>query len=204
MKKTNSGGDSYDSNLKGTASNNHHSTSNNTEVKTTPPEDSNRVKTALPEDNIEVVSNITDVLKPRSPHRMIQKKLTFDRVDRQSVRDNIAKFQKLQRGGMCVMGSGRCAEHNVRLVRSVTNKKVSVIDENGYTRWVTREVTILTCPGSVVSLPVVASDVDSKISDEQGNTNKKQRLFPKNGMDQPREEGPMKKDNNDILLDETK
>ena len=102
------------------------------------------------------------------------------------------------------MGSGMCAEHNVRLVRKVTNKKVSVVDDDGVVKWTTREVTILACPGSVVSLPEVASSAQAKISDELGNTNKKQRLFTMNGMDQPRVRRPVAMKREDRPLDETK
>ena len=114
-------------------------------------------------------------------------KKTFSRVASQSVKDSIAKFQELQRGGKCVMGSGRCAEHNRKLVRTVTVKRVSEQDEMGDTRWVMREVTLLTCPGVTVSQPEDRGSAQTVISDELGATNKKRRLFPKLEMNQPRE-----------------
>ena len=45
------------------------------------------------------------------------------------------------------MGSGRCAYHNVRLVRSVVTRKGSVQGETGV-RWERRDSTVLMCPWS--------------------------------------------------------
>ena len=196
VKKTNTGGETY---IKETASNNPHTSGSPPDLKTTPLEDNTDVTLKYTKN-----TDVAAVAKPKSPPKLIQKKLTFTPVVGQSVKDSIAKFQQIQRGGVCIMGSGRCAEHNVKLVRRVTNKKVSVSDDNGDTRWVCREVTILACPGSVVSLPEVASSAQAKISDELGNTNKKQRLFTMNGMDQPRVGRHVAIKREDRLLDETK
>ena len=101
------------------------------------------------------------------------------------------------------MGSGRCAEHNRKLVRTVTMKKVSEKDEKGNTKWVMREVIILTCPGSTVSQPEDRSSAQPRISDESGGTNKKRRLYSIFGMNQPHEGVPNIRSNEDILLDKT-
>ena len=55
-------------------------------------------------------------------------------------------FQKLSEGEKCVIGSGRCSSHNVKLVRGVVKKRVSCIDKDGKLSWILREVTSLTCP----------------------------------------------------------
>ena len=131
-------------------------------------------------------------------------KLTFGTAVGQSVRENIAMFQELQRGGVCVMGSGRCAEHNRRLVRTVTMKRVSEKDEKGDTKWVMREVTTLTCPGSTVGQPEDRGSAQTVISNESGVTNKRRRLYSMFEMNQPREGEPGVGNNEDILLDKTR
>ena len=62
------------------------------------------------------------------------------------VKESIKMFQKLSEGEKCVIGSGRCSSHNVKLVRGVVKKKVSCIDKDGKLSWLMREVTNLTCP----------------------------------------------------------
>ena len=64
-------------------------------------------------------------------------------------------------------------------------KKVSEKDKKGGTKWVMREVTILTCPGVTVSQPEDRGSAQTVISDELGATNKKRRLFPRLEMNQP-------------------
>ena len=46
----------------------------------------------------------------------------------------------------CAMGSGRCGAHNVKLVRSVKQKKYSCVNKLGQVEWKTRDVTCLICP----------------------------------------------------------
>ena len=64
------------------------------------------------------------------------------------MKDKIEMFEGLssREGGVCLMGSGRCAFHNVKLERMTSMKKISVIDESGV-RWDYREDTALVCPG---------------------------------------------------------
>ena len=73
-------------------------------------------------------------------------KTTFKPVNTVRVKENIKMFQKLSMGESCVIGSGRCSKHNVKLVRGVVSKKVSCIDKNGKLSWLMREVTNLSCP----------------------------------------------------------
>ena len=64
-----------------------------------------------------------------------------------------------------MIGSGRCGEHNVKLVRLITQKKMSIIDKTGKISWKLRDVTTLSCPvaGRTSDLP------DSQISVEMPN-----------------------------------
>ena len=56
--------------------------------------------------------------------KLTQKKLTFEPIGGARVKDNIGKFQMLSEGGVCRLGSGICAEHNV----SVVLKRVGCVD----------------------------------------------------------------------------
>ena len=73
-------------------------------------------------------------------------KTTFGQTKSVKVKENIRMFQKLSMGEDCVIGSGRCSRHNVKLVRGVVMKKVSCVDKNGRLSWLMREVTSLSCP----------------------------------------------------------
>ena len=46
----------------------------------------------------------------------------------------------------CVMGSGRCGTHNVKLSRTVKQKKYSCVNSQGQIEWKYRDVTCLVCP----------------------------------------------------------
>ena len=48
--------------------------------------------------------------------KLTQKKLTFEPIGGARVKDNIGKFQMLSEGGVCRLGSGMCAGHNVSVV----------------------------------------------------------------------------------------
>ena len=83
-------------------------------------------------------------------------------------------------------------------------KRVSEKDEKGDTKWVMREVTTLTCPGSTVGQPEDRGSAQTVISNESGVTNKKRRLYSMFEMNQPREGEPEVRNNEDILLDKTR
>ena len=61
-----------------------------------------------------------------------------------SVSDRIKKIQD-EADLKCVMGSGRCSTHNVKL--NVKQKKFSVVEPKGDIEWRLRDVTNLECPG---------------------------------------------------------
>ena len=105
-------------------------------------------------------------------------KPTFTTPARKTVSKKIIDFQKLARGGECVIGSGRCGFHNCKLVRSVKDKKMSVINKDGSLGWTRREVTILACPYSTQGSDVIA---DSGSQGGSKSTNKKARII----SDQP-------------------
>ena len=76
-----------------------------------------------------------------------------------------------------------CAEHNVKLRRSVEMKRIGCVDENGKTTWQRREVAILACPVSAQSNEQVVEH--TRLSVDLAGANKKQRISSRNEMDQP-------------------
>ena len=76
-----------------------------------------------------------------------------------------------------------CAEHNVKLCRSVEVKRVGCVDENGKTTWQRREVAILACPVSAQSSEQVEH---TRLSVDLAGANKKPRISSRDELDQPR------------------
>ena len=70
-----------------------------------------------------------------------------------SISDKILKFQELSQGDECVIGSGRCATHNVKIVRVVKSVRKSEPVEGGGLRWRLCESTILECPRASLGKP---------------------------------------------------
>ena len=78
------------------------------------------------------------------------KKTTFGTKNKKvAVKESIKMFQDLSKGEDCIIGSGRCSRHNVRLVKTVKEKKVSVIDVSGRVKWQMREAIIYACPSKL-------------------------------------------------------
>ena len=50
----------------------------------------------------------------------------------------------------CVLGGGRCVTHKMKLVRSVTKKKMSCVNKLGQIAWKYRDVTSMKCPSRVI------------------------------------------------------
>ena len=76
-----------------------------------------------------------------------RKKTTFSNMLRKkSVKENIRMFQDLVDEDDCVLGGGWCVKHNVRLVRSVSKKKIASVSEEGGTTWLRGEAVISACP----------------------------------------------------------
>ena len=103
---------------------------------------------------------------------------------KKSVQDNIRLFQRMSEGGGCRFGSGMCAEHNVKLCRSIETKRFGCVDENGKTTWQRREVAILACPVSAQSNEQVVEH--TRLSVDLVGANKKLRISSRDEMDQPR------------------
>ena len=83
-----------------------------------------------------------------------------------------------------MIGSGRCGQHNVKLVRSITKKKMSNVNKDGTVSWQMREVTILRCPaaqpeGSASKVTAIAPPDLCEMG-----TNKKMRISVYDDVDQ--------------------
>ena len=80
-------------------------------------------------------------------------------------------------GDKCLIGSGRCAKHNTRVVRVVKEKRVSVVNKDGTVGWKMCEVTTLACPAVNPGRTCVTRSNDC-LSDEKGGamTNKRARI----------------------------
>ena len=77
-----------------------------------------------------------------------------------SVSDRVRDFSKMKE---CMISSGYCNYHNVRVKREVSVKKMSTADKNGEVRWVMGEVTILVCP--LAPKPnVITSEAENTVS----------------------------------------
>ena len=75
------------------------------------------------------------------------RKTTFSvRKKQPTLKEHIAMFEKLSNGVECVIGSGRCSSHNTRLVRSVVERRVCNVDENGRVTWPMEEAITFACP----------------------------------------------------------
>ena len=93
----------------------------------------------------------TDTQRGRQP---TSGKTTLDDIDSMkktfkavgNVSDRVRSLENNMNNVKCVMGSGRCGAHNVKLVRSVKQKKYSCVNKLGQVEWKTRDVTCLICP----------------------------------------------------------
>ena len=65
-------------------------------------------------------------------------KMTFSTLPtarKSSISEKILRFQELAESDDCVIGSGRCATHNLKIVRVVKNVRVSEPAEGGGINW---------------------------------------------------------------------
>ena len=53
------------------------------------------------------------------------KKTTFRNIEQASVRMKIKRFEDISEKIKCVVGNGRCATHNCKLVREVVMRRTS-------------------------------------------------------------------------------
>ena len=105
-------------------------------------------------------------------------KTTFGSLGLQDIRGKIEKFQKFssKSDNDCVLGSGRCAFHNCRLVRVLSKKKMSVVDDCGNISWDRRDVTSLACPKAAQTKPVAMCEDETGSQAESLGTNKKAKI----------------------------
>ena len=100
-------------------------------------------------------------------------------------------FQKYAQGEECLIGSGRCGSHNTKLVKNITVKRVSVVNEDDVVSWVMRDVITLVCPAARHTREDRLGDCLSGESDRQSisggkrGPNKKIRTVQEIVDDQP-------------------
>ena len=150
-------------------------------MKTTSTEDNTR-KTAGNGINKPVVPNVKTTQDDIEEH---EKKTTFVSKNRARVSENIKMFQELEKGAECLLGSGRCSTHNVKLVRNVSMKRVSTVTDSGNVRWTMREGVTLACPHKQ-GLRATPAIEPAPLKTEGTNGNKRICLSEK--MDQPQTE----------------
>ena len=125
------------------------------------------------EDNM--INNMKNNKPTAAPDVM---KLTFSPIVmpavNKGVKENIKAFQLMEKGGECRFGSGSCAEHNVKLCRQVTSRRVGCVDKNGKTTWRMREVVTLACPAKAHQPGSTTTELS--VHEELVGTNKKLRF----------------------------
>ena len=126
-------------------------------------------------------------------------KKTFTDVIRpkNTVSDRIEKFQKIvsDSGGGCILGSGMCATHNVKLVRRIDKKKVGENDDSGGVRWVYRDVTSMVCPSANQVCLQSSSEPKPTCSTQGEPSKKKQKIFLMSDNNQSTSEGLVQDEN---------
>ena len=110
-------------------------------------------------------------------------------------------FQELSDGVKCVIGSGMCAGHNVKLTRKVTMKRCSNIDDKGVVTWSMREVTVLACPAATTQGSHSTSSAVTSLLPVQTGANGKRRKVGIMCEDQPQAEVQTGEGDADILLE---
>ena len=108
----------------------------------------------------------------------------YETVKKNRVSDKILKFMELERGNECVIGSGRCATHNVRTVRVMKNVKQRYECEDGSLKWRLCETAILECPRAF-SGRLNSENIDATILPESEGSNGKTEYFSKQTNNQP-------------------
>ena len=134
--------------------------------------------------DIPVKDNDCDILEDKPTQEngtatQVMKK-TFTHITQKNtpkkISEKILKFQDMIRGDECVIGSGRCASHNTKLVRKIVVRKMSCVDKFGGIGWRNGEVTILACPKASQPGSSSTTQLTTKYSSEAG-TNKKQQIY---------------------------
>ena len=141
-------------------------------------EDSGPSSDGMMHDTEEILNIENNARKIDQHHKKTDtRKKTFGNIDMTA---RIQKFNQLTAGNECVFGSGSCATHNCKLVRSVQKKRMSVQNKDGEISWTMRDVTCLKCPSNnqtklFTGVNSVSTD-ESELDENHQGTNKKPRM----------------------------
>ena len=138
-----------------------------------------------------------------TPKLNIGRKLTFLPPSTNTVSQKIQNFKRISETNKCVIGSGYCSGHNVKLERTIKMKKVSKIGSNRKLEWTMREVTSLACPAKQPSVPQYGEVSVMSQLPEQGTTNGKRRKLEEVNKDQPQPVRTCQIEREDTPLDQT-
>ena len=168
-------------------------------LKTTQKED-NKENTAGSSDNTPVVSS--EALLRNSSIELeetYRRKTTFmKKHTMNTAKQTIKMFQELERGEECLLGSGRCSTHNVKLARKVSRKRVSTVADDGSVKWTIGEGVVLACPYKQ-GFRVEPGSEPAPLETEGTNGNK--RICLDRQMNQPQTETQIDFGREDLLLD---
>ena len=154
------------------------------------------------------VNNVEECID--SDNRQQQKsydttKTTFTKTThkkKSDVQKKIENFQQITEDGeKCRIGSGMCAVHNTRVIRSVNMRRVSVVNKDGTVNWKMCEVTTLACPAVRPGRSAVSNDC---LYNEMGGASKRARTVLQNENDQSDLSTILRKENEDLPLDENR
>ena len=119
-------------------------------------------------------------------------KQTFASVyagQRVSVSDRVKEFSKMNE---CLISSGYCNLHNVRVRREVRMKKMSTRDKDGEIKWVLGEVTVLVHPSATKPNEIISETDDTMtLLSEAGTANKRTWFICDDEMSQSVEGNPV-------------
>ena len=128
-----------------------------------------------------------------------EKKLTFEttcvKKNNVNMNDRISRFQELvDKRQVWVTGSGRCASHNLKLVRDIVSKKQSFVDKSGGIGGKLSDFTDLVCPTKLSNTP---GKVNIEINTETaltrtGETTNQNTELPGSGATNQSPAGPKK------------
>ena len=153
----------------------------NDDIQASTSDDSERMRKISP-----LEKNIPSQKEDRSVRGMVTKfeklpkdmKKTFTSVgeNARGISKKINEFNNLsETNGKCLIGSGRCASHNTRVVRVVQHKKTSVVNKDGSIGWKMCEAVILACPVGSKNTSAVSnmnlSDNEDVIANKRARVN---------------------------------
>ena len=112
-------------------------------------------------------------------------------INSERFKENIRKFKMMSNGNDCMIRSGFCTTHNVKMSREVMVKKMSNVDDRGNISWISKETTVLSCPMRNPSLalprsvqPTSESAAMTSLLPRVRGTNQNRRKCTHDGKDQ--------------------